>query len=135
MANAKKLSGSDVNNSLVLGAEPSGVSLDQAFDIMMSDKANLESLSSEYFKFDKKGEYGFIVEGFDTVTIQEKPVEIVKLRDREGKQLINGDKVLVSACKRLKQLPAFVKVTYKADIKNATGTYKDLEIQTFKTEA
>lgn len=55
MANAKKLSGSDVNNSLVLGAEPSGVSLDQAFDIMMSDKANLESLSSEYFKFDKIG--------------------------------------------------------------------------------
>lgn len=135
MANAKKLTGVDINNSLVLGAEQYGVSIEQAFDIMMSDTANLESLSSEYFKFEKKGEYGFIVEGFDTVSIQDKPVDIIKLRDREGRQLINGDKVLVSACKRLKQLPAFVKVTYKGDIKNATGTYKDLEIQTFKTES
>jgi len=128
----QNLTGEQINNSLVLGSEPSGVSYGEAFDIMMKDNANLESLSSEYFKFEKKGMYGFVVEGIETTDIGDKKVEIVKLRDKEGRQLVNGDKVLVSACKRLKQIPAFIKVTYKSDIKNATGTYKDLEVHTFR---
>ena len=133
MAKENKVTGQQVNNSLVLGGEAvEGVTFEQAFDIMMSDSANLESLSTEYFKFEKKAEYGFIVERIETAVINEKQVQIVKLRDKEGRQLINGDKVLVSACSRLKQLPSFIKVKYKGDIKNNTGTYKDLEVLTFK---
>lgn len=106
---------------------------DQAFEMMENaDDKDLQALTSDYFAFDKPGQVvSFVVLGFDTATLQGKQVEVVKLADKEGKQSINGDKVLVSSCKRLSILPAYIRVTYVKDIKNATGTYKDLLVKTF----
>lgn len=119
-------------NDLAVSGE-SAVSFEQAFDMLENcNPEQLQELTQEYFSFDKPGQIiSFVVEGFDTATIQAKPVEVVKLRSKDHAAFINGDKVLVSSCKRLKLLPAWIRVEYKGDIKNATGTYKNLIVKTF----
>lgn len=109
------------------------VSFEEAFDILNgTPDAALTELAASYFSFDKVGQVeGFVVEGFNTMEKDGKKVEIVQLRNRDGESFVNGDKVLVSACKRLGQLPMFVKVTYRKDIKSDKGTYKDLSVKTF----
>jgi hypothetical protein len=106
---------------------------DQAFEMMeKADDKELQALSSDYFTFSKIGEkVSFVVLGFDTATIQGKSVEVVKLADKDGKQYINGDKVLVSSSKRLQVLPAYIRVEYVKDVKTPVGTYKDLLVKTF----
>lgn len=105
---------------------------EQAFEMLENTPTKyLVSLSQEYFKFPKIGVYSFIAEGLSHVEMQGKNIEVVKLRDKEGTAFINGDKVLVSAVKRLEVLPAFIRVDYTGDKKNATGSYKELEVTTF----
>lgn len=119
-----------VADLIVKGDAP--ITWEQAFDLMESENAGLVDLTSEYLTFETVGEIqSLVVMGFDFATFQGKQVEVVKVKDRAGNSLINGDKVFVSSCKRLTQLPAWVKVTYVADVKNTQGTYKSLKVQTF----
>lgn len=119
-------------NQLITG-QTAPLTFEQAFDMLAtSPDAALSELAVEYFSFDKPGQVvNFVVEGHGSFEKDGKIVEVVNLRDREGKQYINGDKVLVSATKRLNQLPAFVKVTYVKDQKSDKGTYKELSVKTF----
>lgn len=135
MATTKKATAADAaetfNALATTGDAP--LTYDQAFEMLdKADDRELQSLSSDYFTFDEVGQkVSFIATGFDTATIQGKDVEVVKLSDKDGKSYINGDKVLVSACKRLSILPAYVRIEYVKDIKNKVGTYKDLAVKTF----
>lgn len=109
------------------------VTFEEAFDLLDGANDNaLQELAAGYFTFEKVGETtGFVVEGFDTFQKDGKTVEVVKLRNRNGESFVNGDKVLVSACKRLGWLPMFVKVHYRGDLKSDKGSYKDLSVKTF----
>jgi hypothetical protein len=121
----------DAFNDLITTGH-SKLTYEEAFDALDETESGLVDLTQDYFTFDKPGqEISFVVEGFDMVMLAGKQVEVVKLRNREGQALINGDKVLVSSCKRLTRLPAWVKVCYKNDTKNAAGTYKNLIVRTF----
>jgi hypothetical protein len=109
----------------------SAITFDEAFELLEgADEKGFVELTSEYFNFDTKGTYNFLCEGISEATIDGKTIEIVKLRNKEGKQLINGNAVLVNSCKRLTVLPAYIRVNYVGEIKNAKGTYKDLQILT-----
>jgi len=137
MATAKKdaslKDAQETFNALMLGQQ-TGVTYEQAFDMLAdAPDAALKELSSEYFKFDQVGKsYNFVAEGLDTFQDKDgKDVEVVKLRDRDGNTFVNGDKVLVSAVKKLTTVPAFIKVTYLRDAQSARGTYKELSVKTF----
>ena len=121
-----------LNQLAVTGTSERGITAAEAFDILESaDGSMMQDLSSEYFKFDKHGEYHFVVESIDTALIQEKQIEVVRMKDREGNNLMNGDKLFVNGCKRLEQLPAYVRVYYTGDVKNKVGSYKTLVVKTF----
>lgn len=109
------------------------VSFSEAFDLLDgAPEAALQELAASYYTFEKVGEtVGFVVEGFTMMEKDGKQIEVAQLRNRDGESFINGDKVLVSACKRLGQLPMFIRVTYRKDIKSDKGTYKDLSVKTF----
>lgn len=132
-----KYSGSQVNDSVVLGAQPlEGVSRDQIFDIIENDDTALQSLNSEYWKFEdtqkNKTLVFFITDVNSTAELDGRAVPVIKFEDREGNQFINGDTVFVGACKRLQQIPAFVKVRYKG-LQRSAGKkdYKNFDVLTF----
>lgn len=123
------------NELLVTGT--SSLSFEEAFEVLdRADDRQLTDLSAEYFKFteEMKGvAQSFVVEGMATVTLEGKEVQVVKLRNKEGKTFINGDTVLVSACSRLNTLPAYIRVTLLG-VKKSNGSnksYNDLSIKTF----
>lgn len=119
-----------LNDLMVRGETNKGLTYEQCFQILeTADPARMKDLSQEYFKFDKQGDYDFIFEGFSEAELQGKKIEVVRLRDKEGSAFINGDKVLVSSCKRLESTPAFIKVSFTGTTKNAAGTYKNLTVR------
>lgn len=132
----KQLTASDANeqlNTLYVSPDNASITFEEAFDLLESaDEKQLVDLTSDYFTFEKKGEtHSFIVEGISEITIKNKAVKVAKVRNREGKSLLIGDKVFVSACERLQQLPAYVRVTYTGDKANANGEYKEFIIKSF----
>lgn len=122
-----------LNEIAITGESSAGVTFEQAMELL--EQANpdaLQELTSEYFTFEKKDVvHHFMVLGLETAQIKGKNVEVVKLKDKSGNVNINGDKVLVSACRRLQQLPAYIRVVYTGDTKTAEGTYKNLTVKTF----
>lgn len=124
--------GTALNELMLRGETSTGLTYEQAFEILENaDPAKMVDLSQEYFKFEKPGTFFFVVEGIVEAEMQDKKIEVVKLRDKDGAAFINGDKVLVSSCKRLEQLPAGVRITYEGDVKNAKGTYKAITVKAF----
>lgn len=121
------------NQLMVTGQAP--CSFDEAFEMLdKADMSALVDLSQEYYKFEnmQEGEaVSFVCTGFGEFVKDEKVVPIVQLTDKEGRNFINGDKMLYSQCKRLSQLPAWIKVIYEGTQKNASGTYKKLRVVTF----
>jgi hypothetical protein len=137
----QKFSGEQANETfnelITTGNSKAGLSYEEAFEVM--EKCPDEVLTSvggaEYFSFDAKDKgktFGFICERTDgTATIQDKTFDVVHIRGKAGDLFINGDKLLVKACKELKQLPVYIRVTYVDDVRNATGVYKKLDVKTF----
>lgn len=119
------------NDLMVKGDAP--LKFDEAFEMLdNAPDAVLVSVSQDYFTFEKKDTpVSFVVEKIGTTTMQGKEVEVVYLRTKDGQSYVNGDKVLVSSCKRLNQLPAWIKVTYTGDTKTSVGSYKNLTVKTF----
>jgi len=110
----------------------SAVSFEEAFEMLQNaPDGSLENLSRSYFKFDKQGDYYFVVQGLSTMKKDDKVVEVVEMMNKEKEQFINGDQVFVTAVRKLTTIPCFVKVVYKGDVRNNKGTYKNLEVHTF----
>jgi hypothetical protein len=119
-----------LNELLNLGESKSGITYAEGFEILeKADSAKMTELTSEYFNFEKPGTYNFVFEGMSTANIDGKTVDVVLLRDKEGKQLINGNAVLVNSLRKVTILPTFVRVQYIGDEKSAKGSYKNLSVR------
>lgn len=119
-----------LNELLNLGETKSGVTYDEAFAILeKADASKMTELTSEYFNFEKPGTYNFVFEGMSTANIDGKTIDVVLLRDKEGKQLINGSAVLVNSLRKVTIMPTFVRVEYLGDEKAAKGSYKNLSVR------
>lgn len=120
----------DALNEIMLKGESSiGLTYDQAFEILeKADSVKMKNLAVDYFNFEKPGIFNFVFEGMDKAEMENREIDVVMLRDKEGKLFINGNAVLVNSLKKVQQLPALVRVEYKGDVKSAKGTYKDLAV-------
>lgn len=125
-----------LNELMIKGASSLGLTYEQAFEILSAaDQRVMQELTGEYFNFEKEGTYHFIFEGMSLTNMADgkggtRPVEIVKLRDKDGNILVNGNAVLVNSLKKVEQLPCYCRVIYKGDKKSGTNTYKDLQVFT-----
>jgi hypothetical protein len=131
--NQPPLSSEDVktglNELMLTGEAKNGVTYEQAFDILeKANEAQMQNIATDYFNFETKGTFHFMFEGMDTAEIDGKVIDVVRLRNREGKCLINGNAVLVNSLRKVTTLPAMVRVVYESDGKSAKGTYKDLKV-------
>lgn len=123
----------DAMNELALTGE-SAITMQEAFKIIEgADKSSLKDVSRQYFKFEEKGEYIFLFTGFSKFSKDGQEVEVVELTDKDGNDYVNGDVMLVGACKRLTQVPAFMYIKYVEDIRSPKGSYKKLIVKTFES--
>ncbi len=96
----------------------------------LENSTEWKEISREYFAFKEKGAYYFKLTGLSTMEKDGKTIEVVELENKAGDLLLNGDKVLVTSCKKLNP-PVFIKVVYLEDRTTAQGTYKNLEVHAF----
>lgn len=134
MSKNKTLDVADVNeaaNELLLKGESSkGITWAEAFDFAEEQQTtNLKPLSgAEWLKLENFGTYTFAFMGMSTAQTESGEIEVVKLADRNGAEYISSLAVLISVCKKLQQIPTFLKIVYADDKKGANGKYKDLKI-------
>ncbi len=122
---------SDMLPSIFMG-RTEGVSFDDALELFEgADGSGLEDLNAEYLNFQEGSIYNFVATEIYNTMLDGKNVDVVKLYEKGGRTCISGATVLVSAAKRLKQLPAFMRVEVKGKKKSAAGSYFDLSIKTY----
>jgi hypothetical protein len=132
--NANKLNAETVNNAanelLVRGESKEGISWGEAFDFAESQATEkMKALTgAEWLKMESFGTFTFAFMGMDTAETEDGKVEVVKLTDKSGKEFISSLAVLLSVCKKMQQIPTFIKIVYEQDKKGANGKYKDLKI-------
>jgi hypothetical protein len=133
MQEKKKPSASEVNESLALGGQDVGVTGKEAFDIMKNAKdSELTELTGDYLEFKAVGEVkDLLFTGMTHVTIDGKTMDAVELMDERGAKFVYSGIVVVSACKKLTQMPCYVRLIYKEDVKSANGVYKNIRVLTF----
>lgn len=129
----KKLSIDDAqdaaNELLVKGESSEGVSWEDAWKVVEDAKTEmLSELTSEYFTPEEDSEYNLLFEGMGKATLEGKDVEVVNLRDKSGRKMINGNAVLVNSLKRCTVLPAFVRIVTRKKVKGGNGTYLDMSV-------
>jgi len=129
----KKPTPSEVNEGLSLGGKETGVTGKEAFDILKSAKTEeLSEVTGDYLTFDKVGQQkDLLFTGMTKVTIDEKTMDAVEFVDEDGKKFVYSGVVVVGACKKLTQIPCYVRLIYKEDVKSASGTYKNIRVLTF----
>jgi hypothetical protein len=134
MAKNKNLDADQVNDAanqlLLKGKSENGISWGEAFDFAeQQDPEKMRALTgAEWLKLEEFGTFTFAFTGMDTAETSEGTTEVVKLTDKEGKEWISSLAVLLSVCKKLTQIPTFLKIVYASDKKGENGKYKDLKI-------
>lgn len=95
------------------------------------DSAEMRSLTSEYLQLETRKVYNFVFTGMTTfITDQGEEKEAALLVAKDQTQFINGSAVLVSACKKIKEVPAFVRIVTGEKVKSANGSYLSMEVKT-----
>jgi hypothetical protein len=138
MAEKNKPDAAKVNESLALGGENvEGVTLAEAFRILRETKdSELQEMTGEYLSFEKVGETkDLYFTGLTTLTIDDKTMDAAQFTDETGQNFVYLGVVVVSACKRLTQVPCYVRLKYVSDEKSANGTYKNIRVFTFPNAA
>jgi hypothetical protein len=126
-----------LNEIFLTGESKLGLTEQQCLEILESTPSEaLQEQTSEYFDFSKKGEYNLVFEGMDKTTFEKngvkKEVEIVKLKNKNNQRFIAGGAVLVNTCKRLTQIPSFIRViTTGEKISGTGGDYYEMRVLTF----
>lgn len=102
------------------------------FDLFEEKATNeMRSLTAEYLKLQEKQVYNFVFTGLTTfVTDQGEEKEAAQLVDKANTLWISGAAVLVSACKKIKEVPAFVRIVTGDKVKSANGSYLSMEVKT-----
>jgi len=91
--------------------------------------AALQSVTSEYLTFDKNTMYNFVFMGFTDFTSDKgETVQAARLIGREGKEWINGNKVLTSALEKTTNIPCLVRIITKDEVKGKNGTYLSMDV-------
>ena len=135
LADVSATEANDTFNDLIVKGE-SQLSFTEAFEIMekVPEQALNQIGGAEYmtFKTEDIGKtFGFICEKTDgVINIEGKDVPVAHLRTKTGELFVNGDKLLVRACKDLTTLPCYIRVHYEGNEKSAVGTYKKLTVKT-----
>ena len=128
-----------LNEIYLSGESKTGLTEQECLAILENtpDEA-LQEQTADYFDFSKKGSFNLVFEGMsettmmDRVTGKPKTIEIVKLKDKDNKRYIAGGAVLVNTCKRLDQIPSFIRViTTGEKIKGSGGDYYEMRVLTF----
>ena len=105
------------------------------FDLIANaDKSQGVELSTEYFQFEKLGEYVFKFHGMTTAKMQSKVVDVVMIETKEGKHYLNANAVLVNSCSRIKDAPCMIKVIYKGKEQSEKGEYASLDVIHFPSK-
>jgi hypothetical protein len=125
-------------NNMVIGRE-SALTWEQAFEILEKapDEA-MNTINGQYLELELGKTYNVVLEGFDTISVTDKftktkkDVEVVKLRDRNNQLLLCGAATVVSSCKRVEQLPAWIRIIVADKKKKGDGgDYYDTTVKTF----
>jgi len=90
---------------------------------------DLESKTSEYLELAENQTYNFVFTGLvPFVTSEGEEREAASLVSKDGTNYINGGAVLVSACRKIKNTPCFVRIVTKQKIKSEKGKYLAMDV-------
>src|SRR5580692_4866220 len=112
MAEKKKPDAAKVNESLALGGENvEGVTLAEAWQLFKDAKdSDLSEMTGEYLKFEKVGDTkDLFFTGLIKIAPDEKEIDAATFTDEHGQNFVYSGIVVVSACKRLTQIPCYVR--------------------------
>jgi hypothetical protein len=99
---------------------------------MFEEKAanEMRSLTSEYLKMEENKTYNFAFIGMTTfVTDEGEERPAATLLSKDNTQYIAGGAVLVSACKKIKEVPCFVRIITGSKVKTGAGSYLSMEVK------
>jgi hypothetical protein len=90
---------------------------------------DLESKTSVYLELEENKVYNFIFTGLvPFVTSEGEERQAAALISKTNESFINGGAVLVSACRKIKNFPCFIRIVTKDKIKSDKGKYLAMDV-------